>query len=148
VSEVYNDYIVIGEQLDNNYQPSARAQNFDPASDTNIDLIGRKTFREQAAGFGTDRQCADLAAWRLKRAAVLQKTVTITSTQVLHIEENKLVEIQRTDKEGSPIERHLVQGFSRPLVGTGQMTINAVSVLDFPNLTITASNGNKTYSDT
>lgn len=148
VAEVYNDYIVIGEQLDNNYQPSARAQNFDPASDTNIDLIGRKTFREQAAGYGTDRQCADLAAWRLKRAAVLQKTVTITSTQVLHIEENKLVEIQRTDKEGSAVERHLVQGFSRPLVGTDQMTINAVSVLDFPDLTITASNGNKTYSDT
>lgn len=146
-SDVYNDYIVVGEQLDDNYQPSARAENFDPASDTNINIIGRKTFREEASGYGTDEMCSDLATWRLKRATVLQKAVSISCTQFMHIQENCIVEIERTDKTNSPVERHLVQGFSRPLIGNSPMTINAISVLDFPNLTVTTRSGTSTLSD-
>lgn len=145
-SAVYNDYIVVGEQLDDYTQPCARAQNFDPMSDTNINIIGRKTQREEASGYGTDTMCKDLAVWRLKRATILQKSVSITSSQLLHIQENNIVEIERTDKEGSPVERHLIQGFSRPLVGTGEMTINAISVLDFPNLIVETSEGTSIFT--
>ena len=137
LSDVYNDYIVVGEQLDNNYQPTARAQNYDPASDTNINIIGRKTYWEQASGYGTDEMCKDYATWKLKRTTVLQKSVSISCTQLLHLQENCIVEIVRTDKVDNPVERHLIQGFSRPLVGNEEMTINAISVLDFPNLTVT-----------
>ena len=143
--DVYNDYIVVGAELENNTQPKARAENFDPASDTNINLIGRKTYREEASGYGTDKMCKDLAVWKVKRATVLQKSVSISCTQLMHIQENTIVEIERTDKEGSPVERHLVQGFQRPLTGTGNMTINAISVLDFPNLKVTTSTGESIY---
>ena len=57
---------------------------------------------------------------------------------MMHISENNLVEIVRTDKPGSPVERHLIQGYTRPLATNGTMTINAVSVVDFPNATITS----------
>ena len=145
-SNVYNDYIVVGAELDDNTQPCARAQNFDPRSDTNINLIGRKTHREEASGYGTNTMCRDLAVWKVKRSTVLQKAVSISCSQLMHLQENCIVEIERTDKEGSPIERHLVQGFSRPLAGNSPMTINAVSVLDFPNLTVTTRTGTSTYS--
>lgn len=143
--DVYNDYIVVGAELENNAQPKARAENFDPASDTNINIIGRKTYREEASGYGTEKMCKDLAVWKVKRATVLQKSVSISCTQLMHIQENTIVEIERTDKEGSPVERHLVQGFSRPLTGTGNMTINAISVLDFPKLKVTTSTGESIY---
>lgn len=129
-TEVYNDYIVVGEQLDDYTQPSGRATNTNPQSDTNVQTIGRKTFREQRAGFATNTQCQDLANWMLKRSSILQKSISISCSQILHINENELVEIVRTDKPGSPVERHLVMGFSRPLNGTEQMTIDAVSVND------------------
>ena len=129
-TEVYNDYIVVGEQLDDYTQPSGRATNNNPESDTNVQTIGRKTFREQRAGFATSTQCQDLANWMLKRSSILQKSISISCSQILHINENELVEIVRTDKTGSPVERHLVMGFSRPLNGTEQMTIDAVSVND------------------
>lgn len=129
-TEVYNDYIVVGEQLDDYTQPSGRATNTNPQSDTNVQTIGRKTFREQRAGFATSTQCQDLANWMLKRSSILQKSISISCSQILHINENELVEIVRTDKPGSPVERHLVMGFSRPLNGTEQMTIDAVSVND------------------
>lgn len=129
-TEVYNDYIVVGEQLDDYTQPYGRATNNNPGSDTNVQTIGRKTFREQRSGYATDKQCQDLADWMLKRSSILQKSVSISCGQILHINENELVEIVRTDKPGSPVERHLIMGFSRPLNGTEQMTIDAVSVND------------------
>ena len=129
-TEVYNDYIVVGEQLDDYTQPYGRATNNNPGSDTNVQTIGRKTFREQRSGYATDKQCQDLADWMLKRSSILQKSVSISCSQILHINENELVEIVRTDKPGSPVERHLIMGFSRPLNGTEQMTIDAVSVND------------------
>lgn len=138
-AEVYNDIQIVGDMLDNNAQPMARASNYDPKSDTNINIIGRKTYREERAGYGTQQQCEDYAVWKLKRMSVLQKSVQISCSQILHIKENELVEIVRTDKLNDPIERHLVQGFSRPLTGTGNMTIDAVSVNDFPDMTVTTS---------
>ena len=136
-SEVYNDFIVVGEKLDDNSQPAARAQNLDPSSDTNINLIGRKTFRMDASGFATVQQCRDMAEWKLKRATVLQKAVSISCSQLFHINEGDLVTIVRTDKKGSPVERHFIQGFSRPLASSGAMTINCVSTNDFPIATVT-----------
>lgn len=137
--EVYNDYIIIGEQLDDYAQPGGRATNYDPRSDTNVYLIGRKTKRESASGYATDQQCMDLAEWRLKRSSVLQRAVSISCIQMMHIDLNSLVEIVRTDKEGSPIERHLIQGYSRPLAYNGAMTISAVSVNDLPVATVTSA---------
>lgn len=129
-TEVYNDYIVVGEQLDDYTQPYGRATNNNPQSDTNVQTIGRKTIREHRAGFATNKQCQDLANWMLKRSSILQKSISISCSQILHINENELVEIIRTDKPGSPVERHLIMGLSRPLNGTEQMTIDAVSVND------------------
>lgn len=136
-TEVYNDYIVMGEQLENNSQPGARATNNDPESDTNVNLIGRKTVWTAESGYTTDTQCRDKAEWMLKRSTVLQKSVDISCAQIFHIKENELVTIVRTDKPGSPTERHLIQGFSRPLAYAGEMTITAVSVADFPTATVT-----------
>ncbi len=136
-TEVYNDYIVIGEMLDDYSQPKGRAENYDGASDTNINLVGRKTLRVSASGYATDTQCRDLAVWKLKRATVIQKAVTISCTQIMHISENNLVSIVRTDKEGEPVEKHLIQGFTRPLSYNGAMTLNCISVNDGINITVT-----------
>lgn len=139
-TEVFNDYIVVGEKMSNYAQPSGRAENFDPASDTNIDLIGRKTYRESAAGYATDTQCIDKANWMLKRVSVLKKSVSISCSQMFHLRGNDIVTIERADKPGNPVERHLVMGFSRPLDGTQPMTIDAVSVADLPFATLTGGN--------
>ena len=55
---------------------------------------------------------------------------------MFHLQENNLVTVLRSDKQGSPIERHLIQSFSIPLSQTGQMSITATSVTDYPNITI------------
>lgn len=132
-TEVYNDYIVVGAQLDDYSQPYGRAYNTDPASTTNIVTIGRKTIRESQPGYASVTQCRDLAVWKLKRSSALQKAVSISCGQIFHISENELVEIVRTDKPNEPVERHLIMGFTRPLTGTEPMTIDAVSIYDLIN---------------
>lgn len=130
-SQVYNDIIVQGEAQDNYAQPYGRATNTSLQSDLSIyGALGRRTLRMSAAGYATNRQCVDRAAWELKRNCILKKSVTIQSSQIFHIQENRLVAIRRTDKPGAPEERHLVTGFTRPIGQTGSMTINATSVDD------------------
>ena len=136
-TEVYNDFIVTGEMLSDNSQPKGRAQILDPSSAVDINLIGRKTKRVSMAGFGTDTQCRDYAEWMVKRSSVLQKAVSISCSQLFHIRGNELVTLTRTDKPGNPTERHLIQGFTRPLASGGAMTISATAVNDFPVATVT-----------
>lgn len=137
-SEVYNDIIIIGESLSEYGQTAGRATNYDPRSDTNANLIGLKTKRYAQSGYYTQDICESLAVFKLKRESVLKKSVSISCSQMFHLQENNLVTIQRIDKPGSPVERHLITGFSRPIAQTGNMTINATSVLDWPEATITS----------
>lgn len=135
-TEVFNDIIVTGATNDLNATARGRAQNRDETSDTCISRIGLKTKRISMGNYYSDDICQAYAEWKLKRAAVAAKSVQITSTQMFHIVENQIVTVQRTDKPGSPIERHVVQGFTRPIGQTGSMTIQAVSVADYPLATI------------
>lgn len=134
-TEVYNDILITGQSRTNS-EVWGRAKNFDPKSDTNINLIGIKTYVESKSEYWNAKQCADLAYWYLKRKSVLQKSVTIECNQMFHLIENSLVTIKRTDKQGSPTERHLINSFSLPISENGSMTINATSVNDYPNATI------------
>ena len=136
-SEVYNDIIIIGESLSDYGQTTGRATNYDPQSDTNANIIGLKTKRYQQSGYYTQDICESLAVFRLKRESILKKSVSIKCSQLFHLQENNLVTIERTDKVGNPIERHLITGYTRPIAQTGDMVVNAVSCLDFPVATVT-----------
>ena len=138
-SEVYNDIIIIGESLSEYGQTSGRATNYDPRSDTNANIIGLKTKRYQQSGYYTQDICESLAVFKLKRESVLKKSVTIKCSQLFHLQENNLVTIERTDKVGNPIERHLITGYTRPIAQNGEMSLNCTSVMDFPTATITTA---------
>ncbi len=137
IADVRNDFIVVGMQMNDYSQPAARVQNLDPTSDTNVNLIGRRTERESRPEYATQTICRDYAVWKMKRMAILHKAVTVTCNQVFHLEENGLIEIVRTDKNPAETELHLIQGFSLPFAGDQPMSITATSVNDFPNVTVT-----------
>lgn len=137
IEDMKNDYIVVGMQMEDYNQPAARVQNLDPASDTNVNLIGRRTKRESRSEFATNTICEDYAVWMLKRTAILHKAVTIQCNQIFHMDTNELVEIIRTDRATPTQEIHLVQSYTLPLTGTDTMTITATSVHDFPDATVT-----------
>ena len=134
-SQVYNDIIVWGESVDGARVVGARAINNDPASDTSVNKIGLKTYVESSDINYTNEQCQALASWYLKRKTVLQKSVTISCSQMFHLRENNLISVRRSDKPNSPIEKHLIQSLSIPLSQKGAMQITATAITDFPNPT-------------
>ncbi len=134
-AQVYNDVIIWGESIDGAVV-GARAINDDPTSDTSVNRIGMKTFVESSDINYTNEQCEALAKWYLKRKTVLQKSVTISCSQMFHLRENNLITVRRSDKPHSPIEKHLIQGISIPLSQKGTMQITATSVQDFPAATV------------
>lgn len=142
-SEVYNDVLIIGETIESKTPIYGRASNYDAKSDTNINLIGRRTYKESRSNYWNETQCTDLAAFRLKQKTVLQKSVTIESSQLFHLAENNIVTVKRTDKEGSPTERHLIQSYTLPISETGLMSINCTSTNDLPDLVTTTSSNNQ-----
>lgn len=127
--EVFNDVVIAGESLDDN-EIWGRATNIDPASDTNINIIGYRTIREERAEYWNADQCVALAKYLLKRKTILRKSITIQSQQMFHLRENELISVQRTDKPGSPVEYHVIQSFSLPIGDHGTMSINATSIAD------------------
>lgn len=133
--DVYNDVIIEGQSLSDYGVVGGRAINTDPKSDTNIYILGRKIIRESQNGYYSKDVCESLARFRLKRYTTLQKNVSIECGQMFHIQENQLITIQRPDKPGNPVERHLISGFERDLAQNGKMTINATSVNDYPDVT-------------
>ena len=132
-TEVFNDIIVVGATTDDNVTARGRAQNLNPASGTCISRIGLKTKRIQMQNYYADEICEAYAEWQLKRMAALQESVAISCQQIFHIRENDLIEV--IDQNGKST-RYLVQGFTRPVAQTGNMTINAVSVNDLEMATI------------
>lgn len=138
-SEVYNDIIIVGESLSKYGQTAGRATNYDPKSDTNVNIIGLKTKRYQQSGYYTQDICESLATFKLKRESVLKKSVSIKCSQMFHLQENNLVTIERTDKYGNPIERHLITGYTRPIAQNGEMVLNCTSANDYPVATITTA---------
>lgn len=135
---VCNEVIIAGEGFEN-YEIYGIASNYDPKSDTNIRIIGRRPYREAKASYWNAQQCVDLAEFYLKRKTVLQKSITLECAQMFHLVENSLVTVKRTDKAGSPTEKHLIQSFSLPLGEKGSMSINCVSVNDYPVISTTSS---------
>ena len=134
-SEMYNDVIIEGQNLSGYGICGGRAVNMDPKSDTNIMILGRKLKREAQNGYYSPTICESLAKFKLKRYTTLQKEIRISSSQIFHIQENNLVTIRRPDKDGMPLERHLITGFERNIAQNGDMTITATSVNDYPDVT-------------
>lgn len=137
-ANVYNDILVRGEGLNTYEQVAARVVNKDPKSDTNINIIGRKVLVKDMSSYYTNKQCQDMAIYTLKRNSSVRKSITILSSQMFHLMENNIVTIRRPDKDNT-LERHLVTGFTVPLSSTGEMTINATSVQDYPNYTVVST---------
>jgi hypothetical protein len=135
-SEVRNDIILMGQAQDDYTVVGGRAVNYDPSSDTNVNLIGHRYDYSEESNYFSNQQCQDKAQFLCKRKTVLQKSVSIECQQMFHLDVNNLCTIRRIDKQNSPVEKHLIQGFSIPIGQTGAMTVSGVSVVDLPIATI------------
>ena len=123
--KVYNDIIVLGNVV-NGYQFKARVQNQNAMSDTCIQKIGLKTKAPiEDNQYYSDDQCKELAMYYAKVDTILQKSGTIDSTPLFHLDVNKLIELS-TPNNNMSRELFLITGFT--LNSLEKMSINITSV--------------------
>lgn len=123
--KVYNDFIVLGNVL-NGYQFKGRVQNRNPMSNTSVQRIGLKTKEPiEDNQYVSDEQCVELAKYYAKTDTILQKSGTISSIPLFHLDVNKLVTVSTPNNNMSK-ELFLISGFS--LSTSGSMNVNVTSV--------------------
>lgn len=131
--KVYNDFIVLGNVV-NGYQFKGRVQNRNPLSNTCVQKIGLKT-REpyEDNQYVSDEQCVELAKYYAKTDTILQKSGSIPSITLYHLDVDKLVTVSTPNNNMSK-ELFLITGFS--FSSAGQMTVNVSSVNILKDFTV------------
>lgn len=126
--KVHNDFIVLGNVL-NGYQFKGRVQNKNPMSDTCVQRIGLKT-REpyEDNQYYSDEQCVELATYYAKTETILQKSGSIASTLLFHLDVDKLVMVSTPNNNMSK-ELFLINGFTLSPKGTMSVSVTSANVL-------------------
>lgn len=135
--KIYNDIIVLGNIV-NGYQFKARVQNRNVMSDTCIQKIGIKTkepFEDNQ--YYSDEQCKELAMYYAKVDTIMQKSGTINSVLLYHLDVNKIVTISTPVNKMSK-EMFLVTGLN--LKASGAMLVNVTSVNILKDFSVVEAN--------
>lgn len=123
--KVHNDIIVLGNIV-NGYQFKARVQNQNEMSDTCVQKIGLKTKDPiEDNQYYSDDQCKELAMYHAKVDTILQKSGSISSTPLYHLDVNKIVTVS-TPNNNMSREKFLISGYT--LNSSNSMSVNVTSV--------------------
>lgn len=126
--KVYNDFIVLGNIL-NGYQFKGRVQNKNPMSNTCVQRIGLRTKPPiEDNQYASDEQCEELAKYHAKTDTILQKSGSIKSVALYHLDVNKLVTVSTPNNDMSK-ELFLVTGFSLSSANTMSVNVTSVNIL-------------------
>ena len=132
-TNVFNDVIVLGAVV-NGKQASARVQNLDPGNDCNVSKIGLKTKTPYVSDqYQTDAQCEELAKYYAQTDMALDRSGTITSLPIYHLDVDQIVTVATEHNHMNP-DKYLITGISCNLGGTMSLTVSNLRY--FTNWTI------------
>ena len=126
--KLYNDFIVLGNIL-NGYQFKGRVQNRNPMSNTCVQRIGlrpKEPFEDNQ--YVSDEQCVELAKYYAKMDTILQKSGSISSITLYHLDVNKLVTVSTPNNNMSK-ELFLITGFNLSASGTMSVNVTSINIL-------------------
>lgn len=127
-TKVYNDFIVLGNIV-NGYQFKGRVQNRNPLSNTCVQRIGLKTKPPYEDNqYVSDEQCVELAKYYAKTDTILQKSGSIPSVTLFHLDVDKLVTVSTPNNNMSK-ELFLITGFSLSCKGDMSVDVSSVNIL-------------------
>lgn len=109
----------------------AVAENTNPRSSTRIDLIGIKNYYLEDNNIYTQALAQDRADYELNKLAIVQQTVDIESTFMIHLDVNNCIALD-DDFFDYFDERFIIQSISIPLSIQSQITIECTNIATLP----------------
>jgi hypothetical protein len=140
-SKIFNDISVISSNS-NGLTYQGEATNNDLTSDTCVSAIGKRTFTIEDDTIWSNDLCNQRAAFELSQTIRMQKSISLNSLCLPHIDCNKAITI--TDPNlGLAKEHYSIQAVSYPLDMQSNMTLTCYKysdTSDFIDLTTESSN--------
>lgn len=128
---VKNRVIIVGCNVNGDYIYEGIAENHSVQSPTRIELIGTKNLYYEDANIYSQELAEQRARYELNRLSILQQTITVQSTYLLHLDVNKCIQI--TDSAYNFYkQKFVIQSLNIPLGVNSTITLECTNVNSLP----------------
>lgn len=130
-AKVKNKVTVIGSNVNGEQVFSQTATNTNPQSPTRVSVIGVKQFYLEDSNISSDPLALQRAEWELNRLSILQQTIQVASSFMIHLDVNNCIAINDDFFDYSD-NRFIIQSLGVPLSANSMISIECTNIASLP----------------
>lgn len=130
-TKVKNKVTVVGSNVNGNAVHVQTATNTNPQSPTRISVIGVKQFYLEDSNIYSDELAQQRAEWELNRLSILQQTIQVASSFMIHLDVNNCIALNDEFFDYTD-NRFIIQSLSVPLSVDSTISIECTNIASLP----------------
>lgn len=130
-AKVKNRVTVVGSNVNGENIFSQTATNTNPQSPTRVSVIGVKQFYLEDSNISSDSLALQRAEWELNRLSILQQTIQVASSFMIHLDVNNCIAINDDFFDYSD-NRFIIQSLGVPLSANSMISIECTNIASLP----------------
>lgn len=130
-AKVKNRVTVVGSNVNGESIFSQTATNTNPQSPTRVSAIGVKQFYLEDSNISSDPLALQRAEWELNRLSILQQTIQVASSFMIHLDVNNCIAINDDFFDYSD-NRFIIQSLGVPLSANSMISIECTNIASLP----------------
>lgn len=130
-AKVKNKVTVVGSNVNGEQVFSQTAINTNPQSPTRVSVIGVKQFYLEDSNISSDPLALQRAEWELNRLSILQQTIQVASSFMIHLDVNNCIAINDDFFDYSD-NRFIIQSLGVPLSANSMISIECTNIASLP----------------
>lgn len=130
-AKVKNKVTVVGSNVNGENIFSQTATNTNPQSPTRVSVIGVKQFYLEDSNISSDSLALQRAEWELNRLSILQQTIQVASSFMIHLDVNNCIAINDDFFDYSD-NRFIIQSLGVPLSANSMISIECTNIASLP----------------
>lgn len=130
-AKVKNRVTVVGSNVNGENIFSQTATNTNPQSPTRVSVIGVKQFYLEDSNISSDSLALQRAEWELNRLSILQQTIQVASSFMIHLDVNNCIAINDDFFDYSD-NRFVIQSLGVPLSANSMISIECTNIASLP----------------
>lgn len=130
-AKVKNKVTVVGSNVNGEQVFSQTATNTNPQSPTRVAIIGVKQFYLEDSNISSDALALQRAEWELNRLSILQQTIQVASSFMIHLDVNNCIAINDDFFDYSD-NRFIIQSLGVPLSANSMISIECTNIASLP----------------
>lgn len=130
-TKVKNRVTIVGSNVNGDNIYVATAENTNPRSSSRIEAIGIKNYYLEDSNIYSDYLAQSRADYELNKLSILQQTIQIGSTFMIHLDVNNCIALE-DEFLGYYDARFIIQSLSIPISTSSQISIECTNIASLP----------------